>query len=129
MNPFFYDFVPIIIAFFISVVLSLIIFGFSYLQQNSDSIQGAKLDDVSPTFENISSGDYKASRALYFYVKHGHIGVVPGIKDYLKEWTKQWGEDGMLADAGMIPLGEDEAKKYSQAMIDLPVLKDSDLKK
>ena len=105
------------------------IFGFSYLQQNSDSIQGAKLDDVSPTFENISSGDYKASRALYFYVKHGHMDVVPGIKEYLKEWTKQWGEDGMLADAGMIPLGEDEAKKYSQAMIDLPVLKDSDLKK
>ena len=66
------------------------IFGFSYLNQNSDSIQGAVLDDVAPTFKDIASGKYKASRALYFYVKHSHIGVVPGINDYMMEWTKHW---------------------------------------
>lgn len=103
------------------------IFGFSYLNQNSDTIQGAILDDVAPTFANIASGKYKASRALYFYVKHQHIDVVPGIKEYMVEWTKHWGEDGVLTDSGMIPMGVDERKKYKTAMSSLPLLKESDL--
>ncbi len=105
------------------------IFGFSYLDQNSDSIQGAMLDDVEPTFSDIASGNYKASRALYFYVKHSHIDVVPGIKDYMIEWTKHWGPDGVLADNGMIPMGTDEQAKYKKAMNNLPVLVMGDLKK
>ncbi len=105
------------------------IFGFSYLDQNSDTLQGAVLDDVGPTFSDIASGKYKASRALYFYVKHSHIDVVPGIKDYMIEWTKHWGPDGILADNGMIPMGSDEQAKYKKAMSDLPVLAMEDLKK
>ena len=105
------------------------IFGFSYLDQNADSIQGAILDDVKPTFEDISSGKYKASRALYFYVKHSHLDVVPNINDYMMEWTKHWGDDGMLADAGMIPMSEKERAKYKKAMTELPVLVADDLKK
>ena len=103
------------------------IFGFSYLDQNSDTIQGAILDDVAPTFDNIASGKYKASRALYFYVKHQHIDVIPGIKEYMVEWTKHWGEDGILTDSGMIPMGVDERKKYKTAMSNLPLLKEADL--
>ena len=105
------------------------IFGFSYLDQNTDTIQGAILDDAEPTFVNISSGKYKASRALYFYVKHSHIDVVPGIRDYMAEWQKHWGEDGALADAGMIPMSSDERSNYKAAMKDLPVLVMGDLKK
>jgi len=104
------------------------IFGFSYLDQNSDSVQGAVLDGVEPTFEAIGSGEYKASRALYFYVKHQHIGVVPGIEEYMSEWLKHWGDDGVLSDAGMIPLGKVERKEMIDRMIDLPVLKSKDLK-
>lgn len=103
------------------------IFGFSYLNQNSDTIQGAILDDAAPTFDNIASGKYKASRALYFYVKHQHVDVVPGIKEYMVEWTKHWGEDGILTDAGMIPMGVDERKKYKTAISSLPLLKEADL--
>ena len=80
------------------------------------------LDDVAPTFKDIAAGKYKASRALYFYVKQSHIGVVPGINDYMMEWTKHWGEDGALADAGMIPMSKEERAKYKKAMTDLPVL-------
>ena len=105
------------------------IFGFSYLNQNADTIQGTILDEVGPTFANISSGKYKASRALYFYVKHSHIDVVPGIKEYMTEWTKHWGEDGALADAGMIPMSSDERSNYKAAMKNLPVLVMGDLKK
>ena len=105
------------------------IFGFSYLNQNSDTLEGAILDDVGPTFGDIASGKYKASRALYFYVKHSHIDVVPGVKEYMAEWTKHWGPDGVLADNGMIPLSDAEQAKYKTAMTDLPVLVMGDLKK
>ena len=57
------------------------IFGFSYLDQNSDTLQGAVISKTAPTFENIASNNYSVSRALYYYVKHQHIGVVPGIKE------------------------------------------------
>lgn len=104
------------------------IFGFSYLDQNSDSIQGAKLSGVEPSFESIAEGKYKASRALYFYVKQNHIGVVPGIEGYMKEWIKHWDEDGALADAGMIPLPAEEKAEMIARMQNLPVLKAEDLK-
>ena len=104
------------------------IFGFSYLDQNSDTIQGAELSGVVPTFEAIGDGSYKASRALFFYVKHSHVQVVPGIQAYMKEWTKHWGDDGALADAGMIPLGEAERLEMISRMEQLPVLKAEDLK-
>ena len=98
------------------------IFGFSYLDQNSDTLQGAKLSGVDPTFEAIGDGSYKASRALYFYVKHNHIGVVPGIQEYMLEWIKHWGDDGALADAGMIALGAEEMAEMTARMSELPVL-------
>jgi len=104
------------------------IFGFSYLDQNSDTIQGAMLDGVEPTFDSIADGQYKASRALYFYVKHNHIGVVPGIEEYMKEWTKHWTEDGILADAGMIPLPEEEMAEMKSRISSLPKLTAEDLK-
>ena len=103
------------------------IFGFSYLDQNSDTIQGAKLSGVVPSFESIAEGKYKASRALYFYVKHSHMGVVPGIQEYMEEWTKHWDEDGILADAGMIPLPEVEMQEMKERMESLVVLTENDL--
>jgi phosphate transport system substrate-binding protein len=104
------------------------IFGFSYLDQNSDTLQGAELSGVVPTFEAIADGKYKASRALFFYVKHQHIGVVPGIEAYMIEWTKHWGEDGILADAGMIPMPQAERDEMASRMKNLPVLVAADLK-
>ena len=104
------------------------IFGFSYLDQNSDTLQGAVISKTAPTFENIASNNYSVSRALYYYVKHQHIGVVPGIKEYMAEWTKHWGDEGALSDAGMIPMPKSERAKYKSAMTNLPVLTDADLK-
>ncbi len=85
------------------------IFGFSFLEQNSDIVQPSLIDGFEPTFESIADGSYPVSRPLYFYVKKAHIGVIPGIDDYLLEFTSEgaWGEDGYLADKGMIPLDDD----------------------
>ena len=105
------------------------IFGFSYLDQNSDKLNGAIIDGGSPTFEAIAAGDYAVSRALYFYIKHSHLDVLPTIKNYVEEWTKHWGDEGILADAGMIPMPKEERAKYTAAMKDLPVLTADMLKK
>ena len=104
------------------------IFGFSYLDQNSDKLDGAIIDGGEPTFEAIADGDYAVSRALYFYVKHSHLDVVPTIKNYAAEWTKHWGDEGMLADAGMIPLPDAEKDVMISRMKTWPVLKAEDLK-
>ena len=105
------------------------IFGFSYLDQNSDVLNGAIIDGGEPTFENIADGKYSVSRALYFYVKHSHLGVVNGIEEYMTEWTKHWNEDGLLSDYGMIPMPKEERAKYAKAMKELPVLTADMLKK
>lgn len=104
------------------------IFGFSYLDQNMDVLQGAIIDGNEPSFENIADGKYSISRALYFYVKHSHLSIVPGVEAYVKEWTKHWTEDGMLADAGMIPLPDAEKDVMLSRMKTWPVLKAEDLK-
>ncbi len=85
------------------------VFGFSFLDQNADKIKGASVDGVEPTFENIASGDYPVSRSLYFYVKKAHVGVIPGIEEYVAEFVSDdaTGEDGYLLDRGLIPLPEE----------------------
>lgn len=82
------------------------IFGFSFLDQNADSVQGTVINDIVPTFENISDGSYPVSRSLYFYVKKDNIGVVPGIEEFLVEFTSERasGQDGYLAEKGLIPM-------------------------
>jgi len=82
------------------------IFGYSFLEQNVDSVKGSVIDGQAPTFENIASGKYPVSRPLFFYVKKAHIGAIPGIKEYVAEFTSQkaMGEEGYLADRGLVPL-------------------------
>ena len=86
------------------------IFGYSFLEQNEDKVQGSIIEGQEPTFDAIAEGDYAISRSLYFYVKKDHIGVIPGIKEFLEEFVseKAMGEDGYLADKGMIPMLEEE---------------------
>nr|VFK59378.1 MAG: phosphate ABC transporter substrate-binding protein, PhoT family [Candidatus Kentron sp. TUN]VFK63626.1 MAG: phosphate ABC transporter substrate-binding protein, PhoT family [Candidatus Kentron sp. TUN]VFK67968.1 MAG: phosphate ABC transporter substrate-binding protein, PhoT family [Candidatus Kentron sp. TUN] len=90
------------------------VFGYSFLEQNADKVQGAKVDGVEPTFEDISNGKYPVSRPLFFYVKKAHIKSIPGMQEYLAEFTseKAWGTDGYLADKGMIPMPDVEREKF-----------------
>jgi len=91
------------------------IFGFSFLDQNTDMVQGSLIDGVAPTFEAIASGDYPVSRPLFFYVKKAHVGVIPGIQEYVNEFTsdKAWGPEGYLADKGLIPMPEEERARFA----------------
>jgi phosphate transport system substrate-binding protein len=91
------------------------IFGFSFLDQNLDKVQGSLIDGVEAEFDSIADGQYPVSRPLYFYVKKAHVDTIPGIREYLAEFTseKAWGEDGYLADKGLIPMPQDERAKFS----------------
>jgi phosphate transport system substrate-binding protein len=92
------------------------VFGFSFLDQNADKIQGSFIDGVEPTFDNIADGKYPVSRPLYFYVKKAHIGTIPGIEEYLKAFSSEmaWGPEGYLSEKGLIPMPEAERKKFAK---------------
>ena len=97
------------------------IFGFSFLDQNADKIQGSSMDGVTPTFETIADGSYEVSRPLFFYVKNAHVGVIPGIKEFVAEFMSEraTGEEGYLADKGLIPLPAGEREQVMQASLAL----------
>jgi phosphate transport system substrate-binding protein len=94
------------------------IFGFSFLDQNMDKLQGSYVDGIQPTFDAIADGQYPLSRPLFFYVKKAHAEVIPGIKEYLDEFTsdKAWGAEGYLSDKGLIPMPDAERAKYRLAV-------------
>ena len=82
------------------------IFGYSFLDQNRDKVQGSTIDGIAPDFDTIADGSYPVSRSMYFYVKKAHVGVIPGIDEYVATFTDEdaWGPYGYLADKGLIPL-------------------------
>ncbi|KAF0117734.1 MAG: phosphate transport system substrate-binding protein [Rhodospirillaceae bacterium] len=99
------------------------IFGFSFLDQNTDRLHGAIIDGYGPTFDNIADGRYPVSRPLYFYAKNAHVEMVQGLKEYIAEFTseKAWGREGYLTDKGLIPLPDAERKTMrEQAMALVP---------
>jgi phosphate transport system substrate-binding protein len=100
------------------------IFGFSFLDQNADKMQGSHVDGVAPTFEGIADGSYPVSRPLFFYVKKAHVDQIPGMREYLAEFTseKAWGEDGYLGERGLIPLPDAERAKVKDAVDNLKTI-------
>jgi len=106
------------------------IFGYSFLEENADRLQGAVVDGYEPTPENISSGKYPVSRSLFFYVKKAHIGKVPGIDAYVDLFLseKMIGEYGYLKNIGLIPLPKEKRKEVRQNWENRKELKLSDLK-
>ncbi len=80
------------------------IFGFSFLEENLDKLHGSKIEGVEPSFESIASGKYPASRPLYIYVKKAHIGVIPGLQEFVNEYVsdRAIGEEGYLTDRGLV---------------------------
>jgi phosphate transport system substrate-binding protein len=101
------------------------IFGYSFLEENLDKLKGAIVDGVQPTFETVSSGKYPASRPLFIYVKKQHVGVIQGIPEFLAEYTsdKALGEEGYLADKGLIPPTKAEIGKIREDAKSLKPLK------
>ncbi|MFC3057456.1 substrate-binding domain-containing protein [Paenirhodobacter populi] len=81
------------------------VFGLSFYQNNTDKLRVATVDGVTPSVETVAKGEYPVSRPLYFYVKKAHIGVVPGLQEYIDFFVSDdmAGPDGPLAAYGLVP--------------------------
>ena len=90
------------------------VFGYSYLEENQDKIHGSEVGGMAPTFENVASGKYPVSRPLFIYVKNAHVKSIPGIREYVAEFMsdKAIGDEGYLADRGLIPAPPAEREKF-----------------
>ncbi len=99
------------------------IFGFSFLEENSSKIKAASIDGDQPTYESIANGNYKGSRILYFYMKKAHLGLVPGMIEYVTEFTSNQaiGEDGYLLDKGLVALKTCDIEWNAASVTTLPL--------
>jgi len=105
------------------------VFGFSFLEENADKIQGSTIDGVEPTFENIADGKYPVARSIFFYVKKAHVGVIPGLHEFVTEFMseKAAGDDGYLAAKGFIPLPKEQRLDVQSQVKNLSALRAADL--
>jgi phosphate transport system substrate-binding protein len=99
---------------------SLGIFGYSFLYENQDKLVGTPVDGVVPSFETIADGSYKVSRPLFVYVKNAHRGVIPGMDDFIKEYTSEaaFGDEGYLTERGLIPLSPEKREEVRKAALE-----------
>ncbi len=101
------------------------IFGYSFLEQNADKVQGSKIGGKEPTFETIADGSYVVARPLYMYFKKQHVGMVPGLKEFIAELVSEaaWGDDGYLSEKGLIPLPKKDRAAAAAKATALEVMK------
>ena len=105
------------------------IFGYSFLEENADRLQAARLNGMVPTVENIAADQYPVARSLFFYVKKAHVGVVPGITEYVEEFTSQaaMGRNGYLKSVGLIVPPRDALMDLQDKAASMPNLQKSEL--
>ncbi len=106
------------------------IFGYSFLEENGDKVQGAKINGVAPTPKTIASGDYPVSRSLFFYIKNSHADKVPAMDKYVETFMSKSmiGQRGKLKSIGLIPLGKAEYENIAKAVAKREKLTLDDLK-
>jgi phosphate transport system substrate-binding protein len=103
------------------------IFGFSYLEESLDKVQGLPMNGVDPTYDNIASFAYPGARPLYVYVKKAHMRAIPGLGSFMAEWAKSWAKDGPLAKVGMVAMPADVMAANAAKVRDLPLLSKEEL--
>lgn len=79
------------------------IFGYSYLEENSDAVRGVAISGVAPTYQTIADGSYPGARPLFVYVKRAHLRAVPGLRRFLALYAANWAPGGALTRRGLIP--------------------------
>lgn len=104
------------------------VFGYSFLEENLDTLNDVPLNGVPATYDNVANGTYPGARPLYIYVKKAHVTAIPGLKNYLETFANSWNPGGMLAKRGMVAATEAVRAKNAEVVKSLPVLNGADLK-
>ena len=87
------------------------IFGYSFLANNEDKVAAAKVNGVEISMEGIQDYSYPIARPLFFYIKKAHVGVIPGLMDYVNEFVSEEATEGYLLDAGLVELSPADRAK------------------
>jgi phosphate transport system substrate-binding protein len=98
------------------------VLGYSFLEANLDTLRAVPMNGVAPTSETISSLQYPGARQIYVYAKGEHVGVIPGMKEFLAEYARAWGAGGYLAQRGLIPSPADVQAQAMAAATQLTAL-------
>jgi phosphate transport system substrate-binding protein len=104
------------------------VFGYSYLEENLDKVQGLAMNGVQPTYENIASFRYPGARPLFIYVKNAHLDAIRGLREFVGEWAKSWNRDGPLAKIGLVASPGDVAARNADAADSFTPLDGAELK-
>jgi phosphate transport system substrate-binding protein len=104
------------------------VLGYSFLQANQDRVRGVPLGGVAPTAATISDLSYPGARQLYIYVKGDHMDAIPGLREFLAEYQRGWGQGGYLTQAGMIPSAADVQARAAQQIANPRPLAAADLR-
>lgn len=104
------------------------VFGFSYLEENADRLQGLTMNGVAPTYQTISDFSYPGARPLYIYVKNDHLNAIRGLKEFIAEWARHWDRDGLLARQGMVVSPDDVRAANARAASEFTPLDPGGLK-
>lgn len=78
------------------------VFGYSYLEENRNAVNGVAISGVKPTYATIADNRYPGSRPLYVYVKKAHLSAIPGLRTLLKLYAANWSATGPLVKRGLI---------------------------
>ncbi len=104
------------------------IFGYSFLEENLDSLKDIPLDGIQATYETVSKGEYPGARPLYIYVKKAHLAAIPGLRNYMNAFAANWGPGGVLSKRGMVAAPDEVRRKSAETVKSLAVLDGSALK-
>jgi phosphate transport system substrate-binding protein len=100
------------------------VFGLAFYENNADKLKVATMNGITPTTETIAAGEYPVSRPLFFYVKKAHLGVIPGLKEYVEFFTSDQmiGPDGPLAEYGLVAAPDEEREQIRKNFEDGNIL-------
>ena len=104
------------------------VFGFSYLEENADKLNGLMMGGIVPTYDSIADFSYPGARPLYIYVKAAHFDAIKGLKEFVAEWAKSWSRGGLLAKQGMVVSPDDVQAKNATIASEMTVLDPATLK-
>lgn len=104
------------------------VFGFSYFEENRDKLKDVPLNGIQASYETVSNATYPGARPLFMYVKKAHLNAVPGLKNYVETFAKNWNPDGALTKRGMVAATEEVRAKNAEAATSLPTLSIDNLK-
>ncbi len=92
------------------------VFGYSFLEENQDKLQGLTMGGVAPTYATISDFSYPGARPLYIYVKSAHLKAIKGLQEFVNAFAAQWGPEGVMKAKGMV-IAPDSVRAASAEMV------------